>query len=79
MNFASVMIIAVMGYALISWAVSAHKWYHGPLKRVSEEELAEMEAATKGEGLGKTDETVVPAPVEAVDAPVNEITPAQQV
>ncbi|KAI9022694.1 amino acid/polyamine transporter I [Hyaloraphidium curvatum] len=48
MNYASLMLGAVLIYTGISWMASARKWFKGPISQVSEEELAHMEAALKG-------------------------------
>jgi len=34
MNYAVVIIMSVFIFASISWVVSAHKWFHGPIKNI---------------------------------------------
>ncbi|KAG2144321.1 amino acid transporter [Suillus clintonianus] len=36
MNYAVVIIMGVFFFASISWIVSAHKWFHGPIKNVDD-------------------------------------------
>ncbi|KAG2754882.1 amino acid transporter [Suillus brevipes Sb2] len=36
MNYAVVIIMGVFVFASISWVVSAHKWFHGPIKNIDE-------------------------------------------
>ncbi|KAJ3339211.1 hypothetical protein HDU93_008504 [Gonapodya sp. JEL0774] len=51
-NYASVMIGSVTIFASLYWVADAHKWFKGPIIRVSEEELAAMEDnAKKGDGF----------------------------
>ncbi|KXS10804.1 amino acid/metabolite permease [Gonapodya prolifera JEL478] len=46
-NYASVMIGAVTIFSALYWILDAHKWFKGPIIRVSEEELAAMEDNAK--------------------------------
>jgi amino acid permease (GABA permease) len=43
-NYTVIAVVAVLGFAWIYWAVSAHKWFTGPRVQGSAEELAAMEA-----------------------------------
>jgi amino acid permease (GABA permease) len=36
MNYAVVIIMGVFVFASISWVVSAHKWFHGPIKNIDD-------------------------------------------
>lgn len=36
MNYAVVIIMGVFFFASISWVVSAHKWFHGPIKNIDD-------------------------------------------
>ncbi|KXS16086.1 amino acid transporter [Gonapodya prolifera JEL478] len=52
-NYASVMIGGVAAFTALYWVLDAHKWFRGPIMRVSEEELASMEESVKkGAELG---------------------------
>jgi amino acid permease (GABA permease) len=42
-NYTIVALVVVIGYAGISWAVSAHRWFTGPKVQGTPEELAEIE------------------------------------
>lgn len=79
------MIAAVIFFAAGYWLFSARKWYHGPVKRISDEELQALEAEAKSQQIGESavrspnaeappaDAIVVQAPA---DAPVNEVVQA---
>jgi amino acid permease (GABA permease) len=43
-NYTVIAVVAVLGFAWVYWAVSAHKWFTGPRVQGSAEELAAMEA-----------------------------------
>jgi len=40
MNYAVVIIMGVFFFASISWVVSAHKWFHGPIKNIDDSTLS---------------------------------------
>jgi amino acid permease (GABA permease) len=43
-NYTVIAVVAVLGFAAIYWAVSAHKWFKGPKVQGTAEELAAIEA-----------------------------------
>jgi amino acid permease (GABA permease) len=46
MNYAVVIIGAVFAFATVSWIVSAHKWFHGPVRNVNDSEISTAEKST---------------------------------
>ncbi|KAG9313229.1 amino acid transporter [Chiua virens] len=42
MNYAVVIILGVFMFASISWVVSAHKWFHGPIKNIDATRTASL-------------------------------------
>jgi len=47
MNYAVVIIGAVFVFATVSWIVSAHKWFHGPVRTVNDSEAKNAYVVTK--------------------------------
>ncbi|KAG6381802.1 amino acid permease-domain-containing protein [Boletus reticuloceps] len=44
MNYAVVIIMGVFIFASISWVVSAHKWFHGPIKNIDTSRAASFDS-----------------------------------
>ncbi|KAJ3329414.1 hypothetical protein HDU93_001011 [Gonapodya sp. JEL0774] len=42
-NYASVAVLTLTLFASISWVVSARRWYIGPITRITEDEITQME------------------------------------
>jgi len=40
MNYAVLIIGAVFAFAAISWIVSAHKWFHGPIRNIDDSDVS---------------------------------------
>lgn len=70
MNWASLMLGAVLIYTGVSWIVSARNWFKGPKSQVSEEEVANMELSYKAQQEGGAAEM---PKTDAIAVPVNEV------
>ena len=61
-NYAPVAFLVVIGYAAVTWFVSARHWFTGPKVQGSPEELAAVEAELAGLGGTPIAPVVMPAP-----------------
>ena len=52
-NYTAVAVVAVLGFAGIWWLVSARKWFKGPVRHGSEEELERIESDLDAPSLGR--------------------------
>ncbi|KAI0832902.1 amino acid transporter [Trametes gibbosa] len=58
MNYTVVIIMGVFVFASVSWAVSARKWFKGPVKTVEEEDATPNEYDEKNEGAQVDEKSV---------------------
>lgn len=44
-DYAVVIILGVIIFASMSWVLSAHKWFHGPIKNIDTSKVASLDDA----------------------------------